>query len=101
MRFAVRINMPVEAGNESARNGKMGEVLGAFVQKWKPEATYFYLREGKRGATFYLNLDDPSQLPVLAEPLFSGMNVELEVTPAMNFEDLKKGLAALEKDMKR
>jgi hypothetical protein len=101
MRFAVRINIPNEAGNEAIRSGKMGEMLGAFVQKWRPEAVYFYLSHGKRGATFFVNMDDPSQMPALAEPFFAGLNAEVEATPAMNFEDLKKGLAALEKDMKR
>lgn len=79
----------------------MGETLGAFVQKWRLEAVYFYLSGGKRGATFFLNVDDASQMPVLVEPFFMGLNAEIEAVPAMNFEDLKKGLAALEKDMKR
>jgi hypothetical protein len=97
MRFAVRINIPNEEGNEAIRSGKMAETLSAFVQKWKPEAVYFYPSGGKRGATFYLNMDDASQMPVLVEPFFLGMNAEVEVTPAMNFDDLKKGLSALEK----
>jgi hypothetical protein len=101
MRFAVRINIPNEEGNEAIRSGKMGETLGAFVQKWRPEAVYFYLSGGKRGATFFLNMDDPSQMPALVEPFFMGLNAEVETAPAMNFEDLKKGLAVLEKEMKR
>jgi hypothetical protein len=101
MRFAVRVNIPNEEGNEGIRTGKMGEAMGAFVQKWRPEAAYFYLSHGKRGATFFLNMDDPSQMPLLVEPFFMGMNAEVEASPAMSFDDLKKGLAALEKDMKR
>jgi len=79
----------------------MGEALGAFVQKWRPEAVYFYLSHGKRGATFFVNMDDASQMPVLVEPFFMGLNAEVEVAPAMSLDDLKKGLAALENDMKR
>jgi hypothetical protein len=101
MRFAVRMNIPNEEGNKAIHEGKLGEILSAFVQKWRPEAVYFYLQGGKRGATFFLNLDDASQLPSLSEPFFMGLNAELEMMPAMNFEDLKKGLAVLEKEMKR
>ena len=101
MRFMMRITMPHEQGNEAIRGGKMGETLGAFMQKWRPEAAYFYPANGKRGATFFVNVDDASQLPVLSEPFFMGLNADVEVVPAMNFEDLKKGLAALEKEMKR
>ena len=100
MRCAVRINIPNGAGNEAIRSGKMADTLGAFVQKWRPEAAYFYAHAGKRGATFFLNLDDASQLPSLSEPFFMGLDAELEITPAMNMDDLKKGLAALERDGK-
>jgi hypothetical protein len=101
MRFAVRINMPHETGNEAIRSGKLGDTLAGFVQKWRPEAAYFYPSKGKRGATFFLNMDDPSQLPVLVEPFFMGLNADVEVVPAMTFDDLKKGLAQIEKEMKR
>jgi hypothetical protein len=40
-------------------------------------------------------------MPSLTEPFFMGLNADVEVVPAMNFDDLKKGLAALEKEMKR
>jgi hypothetical protein len=97
MKFAVRVNIPNEEGNEAIRSGKMGEIMGGFVQKWKPEAIYFYLSDGQRGCTFFVNLDDASQMPVLVEPFFLGLNAEIDATPCMNLEDLKKGLAAMEK----
>jgi hypothetical protein len=35
---------------------------------------------------------ESSELPAIAEPLFMGLNAEIEVIPAMNADDLKKGL---------
>jgi hypothetical protein len=97
MRFYVRVTIPNEEGNEAISQGKMGETMGAFVNKWKPEAAYFYITDGLRGATFFLNMDDASQMPGLVEPFFMGMNADIEITPAMNFDDLKKGLSVLAK----
>jgi hypothetical protein len=91
------VNIPNDEGNEAIRAGKMGEIMGAFIQKWKPEAAYFYPADGMRGATFFLNMDDPSQMPGLVEPFFMGLNAEIDITPAMTIDDLKKGLGALPK----
>jgi hypothetical protein len=50
--------------------------------------------KGRRCAMLFFDMHDASDLPVIAEPLFMGLNAEIEVQPAMNLEDLKKGLAA-------
>ena len=41
-------------------------------------------------------MDDPSQLPALAEPWFLALNAEIEATPAMIPEDLAKAGPAIE-----
>ncbi len=56
--------------------------------------------EGKHTALFIVNFDEPSQLPSLVELFFTGLNAEVEVTPAMTLEE-KKGLGAIEKELKR
>jgi hypothetical protein len=38
------------------------------------------------------DLQDPSQLPSITEPLFSKVNATVEMFPVMNQEDLQKGL---------
>ena len=40
------------------------------------------------------DLDDPAQLPKITEPLFR-MGAVVEIVPAMNLEDLQRGLAAI------
>jgi hypothetical protein len=49
---------------------------------------------GKRSAIFVFDMQDSSQIPAIVEPAFRDVNAEVYLTPAMNMEDLQKGLAA-------
>jgi ABC-type thiamin/hydroxymethylpyrimidine transport system permease subunit len=51
---------------------------------------------GKRTSLIVFDLADPSQIPVIAEPLFQGLDAEIEFAPVMNQEDLMNGLSARE-----
>ena len=42
----------------------------------------------------FFDMKDSSELPGIVEPLFMGVNAEIEVVPAMNADDLKRGLGA-------
>ena len=44
----------------------------------------------------FVNMDDPSELPKIAEPWFLAFNASIEVTPAMVAEDLQKAEASIE-----
>ena len=88
MRFLVKVTMPVEAGNASAEGGF--SAIPKILEQQKPEAAYFIAEGGKRTALLFLNMDDPSELPKIAEPWFLAMNAGIEVTPAMTPEDLQK-----------
>jgi hypothetical protein len=41
------------------------------------------------------DLPDTSDIPVFAEPLFRKLNADVLIAPAMNREDLGKGLSQL------
>ena len=43
-------------------------------------------------ASFIVNIESADQIPVLSEPLFSGMGAHVELHPVMSLDDLKKGL---------
>jgi hypothetical protein len=101
MRCLVQIELPIEAGNSGITSGKLPEVIGATIEKWKPEASYFFPSNGKRSMLLVVNLNDPSEIPALVEPFFLSLNAQVQVTPCMNLEDLKKGLGTLEAEMKR
>jgi len=95
MRTMLRVQIPAERGNVAIKNGKLPEVMKQVLDKWKPEAAYFFSLDGKRTALFVLDLKDPSQIPLLAEPFFIELNAEVQLTPVMNAEDLMKGLSQM------
>ena len=101
MRCLLQVELPIEAGNAGIMSGKLPELIGATVAKWKPEASYFLSINGKRAMLMVVNLDDASQIPALVEPFFLSLNAQVQITPCMNLEDLKKGLGAIENDLKR
>ena len=100
MRFLVKARMDTEKANELARQGKLGETAGAIIAEQKPEAVYFALDQGKRTVFLFLNMDDPSELPGIAEPWFLAFNAEVESQPAMTPEDLQKAGPGIEAAVK-
>ena len=42
----------------------------------------------------FFDMQHASEIPDIAEPLFAALNAEIELQPAMNADDLKKGLSA-------
>ena len=90
MRFMVKVQWDVEAGNNLAKAGRIGSTVGSILADLKPEAAYFSAEGGKRGATLIVNLDDASQIPAVAEPWFLACNASIEFFPVMLPEDLEK-----------
>jgi hypothetical protein len=89
MRFLLKVSIPVEAGNAAAKNGF--SAIQSILAQQKPEAAYFVAEDGRRTGLLFINMDDVSQIPALAEPWFLALNAAVEVTPAMTPEDLQKG----------
>ena len=95
MRVMARITVPVESGNAAIQSGRIGPVLQATADRWKPEAMYFAEFDGKRGAYVVFDMADASDLPAFAEPFFQEFNAEVSVVPAMDVADMQRGLSAL------
>lgn len=95
MRMMMRVTIPVEAGNAAIKSGRLPQLMGEVLGRIKPEAAYFTADAGLRTAYFFLDVSDSSQLPSLAEPFFMELNAKVEAMPAMNADDLKKGLSQL------
>jgi hypothetical protein len=66
--------------------------LEDYINKVKPEASYFMPIEGQRTGAFIVNLESNDQVPAVVEPLFQWWGANVDVIPVMNFEDLKRGL---------
>jgi hypothetical protein len=94
MRTLMKVTMPVGAGAPNVKDGTIERVLGETMSRLRPEASYFYPEHGNRTALIVFDLKSPSDLPTITEPLFTELNASVAMYPAMNAEDLKKGLAA-------
>jgi hypothetical protein len=91
MRFLIRARIPAESGNKMIQDPDFITKLEEYINKIKPEASYFMPVEGQRSMAYIVNIERNDQLPSTVEQLFQwGANVD--VIPVMNFDDLKKGL---------
>jgi hypothetical protein len=101
MRVLVKVNIPVEAGNEAAKAGKLGTTIQSILADLKPEAVYFTDDKGQRTAFLFLDMQDASQIPAIAEPWFLAFNASIEIHPVMVPEDLMRAGSAIEAAVKR
>jgi uncharacterized protein DUF3303 len=100
MRFLLKVNIPVDAGNVAAKAGKLGETIQSILKDLKPEAAYFTDDDGQRTGLIVLDMKDASQIPAIAEPWFLAFNARIELHPVMIPEDLAKAGPAIERAVK-
>jgi hypothetical protein len=101
MRFLVKVNIPVEAGNVAAKAGKLGTTIQSIVADLKPEAVYFTDDNGQRTAFLFLEMQDASLIPAIAEPWFLAFNARIEIHPVMVPDDLARAGGAIEQAVKK
>jgi hypothetical protein len=92
MRFLIHARIPTEDGNKMVQDPNFLRKIETYINKVKAEATYFFEANGNRIAAFIVDIQNSDQIPVLAEPLFSGMGAHVEFHPVMSLDDLKKGI---------
>ena len=90
MRLVFKISIPIEPCNSMMKAGTFGPTMGRILEEIKPEAAYFTTVDSQRGGFIVVNLDDVSQVPSVAEPLFQAFNASIDVGIAMTGEDLQK-----------
>ena len=96
MRMMLRWTVPVERGNETIRDGTLTRTLETLMKELAPEAAYFFAENGERAGMMVFDMTDPSQIPVIAEPLFLNLDADVEFVPVMNADDLRKALETVE-----
>ena len=101
MRFLVKVNIPVEAGNQAVKAGTLGTTIQAILADVQPEAVYFVDDNGQRTALVFLDMQDASQIPAMVEPWFLAFNARIELHPVMVPEDLMKAGRAFEATVKK
>ena len=95
MRTMMKIQIDTEAGSRAIEDGSLPQLMQQTLGTLRPEAAYFGPEHGIRTAFIVFDLQDPSQLPSLSEPLFSKLNATVEMFPVMDQADLQKGLEQL------
>jgi len=91
----MKARMDTEAASKAIQDGSLPKIMQSMMEQLKPEAAYFGPDGGHRTAFIVFQMDDPSQLPAISEPLFSGFNASIEIFPVMDKADLERGLSAL------
>ena len=95
MRMMLSWQADVKASNKLIENGTLMESIDALVAQLKPEAVYYFANEGCRGGLMVFDMQDSSQIPLIAEPLFLAHRAKVNFTPVMNTDDLRKALAQI------
>jgi len=96
MRFMLTFRIPTEKGNALAWDGILGRTIRSVMEEIGLEAAYFGDTEGARGGYLVLNMDDASQIPAMAEPLFLGLDATVQIHPVMIPEDLERASSAID-----
>lgn len=95
MRMMLTWKIPVERGNAARKDGTLARTFDRLMAELKPEAAYFLTEDGQRAGVFVFDATDSSQLPLIAEPLFTNLDAAVSFMPVMNADELKRSLAQL------
>lgn len=90
MRMLMHVHLPLEPFNSAVRDGTAGDKIQRILEAIEPEAAYFSEQHGKRGGVLVVNVDDPWDVPRLAEPWFLTFDAHVEFRICMTPEDLGK-----------
>ncbi len=96
MRMMMKVQMDTEAGSKAIADGSLPQVLQEMMERLQPESAYFGPDDGVRTAFIVFDLQDPSLIPSISEPLFSKAKANIRMFPVMNREDLQKGLQQIQ-----
>jgi hypothetical protein len=86
----------MDRGNAAIKQGSIVEINRSILTDLKAEAAYFTTIDGVRGGWIVVNLDDASEIPAVAEPLFLGLGATVEFHPVMTPDDLAQAGPAIQ-----
>lgn len=92
MRTLLKVQMDTAAASKAFADGSLSKVMASTMERLNPEAAYFGPEDGVRTAFIIFDLEHPSQIPSISEPLFNTFHAKVTFMPVMNREDLQKGL---------
>jgi hypothetical protein len=92
MRVLMTVGLDTEKANQAIQHHTLEKTMESALGALKPEAAYFGSLHGKRTCFIVFDLEDPSDIPSVAEPLFQELGAEIDLTPVMSFGDVQLGL---------
>ena len=95
MRMMMKVSVPIEAANEAIQDGRMQKLVTEQLQKLRPESVYFFADDDVRTALLFIDVKSESDLLVIADPFFQGLNACVRFTPVMNAQDYQAGMVKL------
>lgn len=99
MHTILRVTMTdMSMANSAIEDGRLQRIFQKISKTFSPEGTFFYSEQGYRAALMIFDLKDSSLIPQLAEPFFNELNAKVEIFPAMNENELNKGLEIWSKE---
>ena len=90
MRMLMNVKFPNTEFNEVVKKGTAGRTINKIIEECRAEAVYFTEQDGHRSVLLIVNVDDPTQVPVLAEPWFLNFNASVEIRIVMSQDDLRR-----------
>ena len=90
MRIMMIVKMANKAFKDAVRDASAGTKMKMILDELKPEATYFTEMNGQRTCIMFVDLEEPSKIPALAEPWFLTFNAAVEFHVIMGLEELEK-----------
>jgi hypothetical protein len=88
--------LDTQMANQAVSDGTMSKLVNGAMDRLKPEAAYFSTVDGDRCCTMVFDMADSTKMPPAIEPFFHA-GAKVEVHPVMNIDDLRTGLANLQK----
>ena len=101
MKYIMKIRFPNEKANSRLKDPKFGMKMKEILTDVKAEAAYFTTICGDRGCYVVVNLDNASQMAMVAEPFFHWINADIDFLPVMTPEDLEKAGPMIETAVKK
>ena len=92
MRTMLKASGDVAKTNQAIRDGSLGKALQQVAEQIQPELTWFATDNGKRTAYYIFDLNDPSDIAAISEPLYFAFDATVEFMPIMSAEELQAGL---------
>jgi hypothetical protein len=80
MRMMLKAIVDTDAGNEVFRRGGVVEAVDRIQHVLQPEAFYEFVENGQRTVFAVFDMADPSQIPVITEPLFNLAKAKIAAT---------------------